>query len=29
LFPTNIQVRWGSACSRTSASHERALVKPS
>ncbi len=28
LFPTRIQVRWGSACSLTSFSHERAFAKP-
>ena len=28
LFPTRMQVRCGSACSRTSCNHERALTKP-
>jgi hypothetical protein len=28
LLPTSIQVRCGSACSRTSASHERTFMKP-
>lgn len=28
LFPTSMQVKWGSACSRTSASHDCVLVKP-